>query len=407
MSNSIFNNDEITIANGVHNPMLKDLDANGKNIGDVKAITCDDITIDQTLTIGGGITITGGATIDGGLTLTGGNLEATGVAGNFDEVNAGGIITAGSSITTGGDITSTTGNITATIGNVNADGDITSTTGNINATAGNVNAGVDVVAVGSVNAGAVNAGSMILTTTAQIGTNCNVGENLAFVLQGGAPTHNIVGAYAVNNAPALEMYFQSGELVGQHGVATLRSSNGAISGVVNKIVVDADQGIHIACDNGPIILDTGGVGMVDLDNNERIINCVNPINAQDVATKDYVDTEIDDAHGSWRIDPATIVGADGTGDISVFYSVGIACVLDVETITYRKYEIHLQSGVAGTTTITQGDTNGNPVGGSNMFYYGGVYVNIITISAGELWTFYPSKQSATPSRLYYLVNKVI
>ena len=363
MSNSIFNNDDITIANGVHNPMLKDLDANKKNIGDVATLSCDTLEVDETFSIAGDIELTTGnitlqsgnlavqtgtTTLGGGMTLTGAPLDATAVDGNFDNVNAGNNVNAGSGF---------------------------------------------------------NGTSMNVSTSATIGTDANIGKNVNLVFQGGTPTYNSSGMYAVNNAPALETYIQSAELAGQHGVLVMRTSNGAISGNKSQITLDETQGVRIECDNGSILLDTGGVGNIDLDNNERIINCVNPIDPQDVATKDYVDTEIEDAHGTFMIDPPSILGSDGTGDFSVFYSIGINAVLDVETITYRKYEIHLNNGVGAPMTISQADSNGNAIAG-NYFYYAGAYVSFITISAGELRRLTPSKQSATPSRLYYLVEKV-
>ena len=348
MSNSIWNNDDITYANGVRNPMIKNLACNKYDIQDVGKLTCNEMEIDTSIILAGGLSVAGTLSVGGGLHLTGGDLDATGVDGNFDDVNAGNNVNAGSGF---------------------------------------------------------NGTSLNVSTTATIGTNCNVGQNVVVNLQGGAPTHNIAGFYGVNNAPALETYFQSGEAAGQHGVAILRSSNGAISGNVNSVVCDESQGIALTCDNGSILLDTGGVGMIDLNNSERITNCVNPVDPQDVATKDYVDNEIEAAHGTFLIDPPAILGSGGTGDFSVFYSIGINAVLDVETITYRKYEIHLNTGVGAPMTLSQADANGNAIAG-NYFYYGGAYVSFITISAGELWRLTPSKQSASPTRLYYLVEKV-
>lgn len=345
MSNSIFNNDDITYSNGVRNPMIKNLACNKYDIQDAGKISCNDMEIDENIIIAGNIELA-----NGNLELTNGNLELQ-----------------------NGNVELTNGNVELTNGDLEVQGG-----------------------------------------EATINGDCNVGGNLSLTLQGGLPTYNIAGCYGVNNVPSLETFFQSFEAPTQTGVATLRSSNGAVSGQVAQVICNGSTGITMSTSAGtasitaPSGISFSAVGSGIDCNNEVISNVSNPVASQDVATKDYVDSEVENSHEKMNNPQDTLLlGSDGVGDYTGLYNAAQNVALDVETINYRTYRLHMLSGAVGNVVVFQADNTGAALGGSNRFWNGTSYVSSITMTQGQMYEFIPFKQSASPSRLLYCVKQII
>jgi len=236
-------------------------------------------TISATGNITGGNVLTGGISsttgnVLGGNILTGGLISATGngtfgnlsTAGTFEaaSLSAVGNVTGGNLISSG--IISSTG--TATLGNVATGGTVSATS---TITGGNVATGGTISSTGTATLGNVNTGGLISATgnitSAGLGTFGNVNVN-GFV----SATGNVTGEYVIANAG-----FQSPSVI-----ITSTSANSGISLVTN------------------------GTGNINV--NTSFINGVkDPLQAQDAATKSYVDAVVQGLDPKASVHAATYV----------------------------------------------------------------------------------------------------
>ena len=231
-------------------------------------------------------TITSAATITGGNLATGGTISGTGniTGGN---VLTGGLVSAtanvtGGNITTGGQV-SATGNITATAnitgGNV-LTGGIVSSTGTV--TGGNLATGGTSSATGSSTAGSYNTAGTVSATGTITGGNVNTGGNVS-------ATANITGGNVLTGGQV--------------------SATGNVTGgnVKTNFIYTITTGDTLTVNAATISLNpTANVGM-----NSRYINSLaDPVQSQDAATKNYVDSV---AQG---LDPKASVLAATTGTLA-------------------------------------------------------------------------------------------
>jgi filamentous hemagglutinin len=273
-------------------------------------------TITSAANITGGNVLTGGivsatSTITGGNVATGGTVSATGnvTGGN---VLTGGLISATGNIT-GGNIIS--GN--AVIGNINVSGNITvnsltsntfvSATGNV--IGGNVSTAGLVTAAGNVTGGnLLTAGLISATSTITSAANITGGNLLTGgvvsatanitggnVLTGGvvSATSNVTGGNVLTSGliSATSTITSAANITGGNILTSgLISATGDVTANnVNTDNVISSAGLTLTASNGDIILDPSG----NINASASYINNVaDPVQAQDAATKEYVDNAV-------------------------------------------------------------------------------------------------------------------
>ena len=221
--------------------------------------------------------ITGGNLLTGGLisaaaTVTGGNLATGGTASVTGNITGGNLTTAGQVVATAN---VTGGNIT-TGGQVSATGNITATA---NVTGGNVLTGGAVSATGTITGGnLVTGGTASVTGTATVG-------NLATSGTSSATGSSTAGSYnTAGNVSA------TGNVTGGNvltGGAVSATGNVTGGNVKTNYIYTITTGDTLTVNAATISLNpTANVGM-----NSRYINSLaDPVQAQDAATKNYVDS---------------------------------------------------------------------------------------------------------------------
>jgi filamentous hemagglutinin len=268
----------------------------GGNIATAGLLDAGSLTVASTVTAvgnvtGGNIGTAGQVTATGNITgsniNTGGNVVASGNV-NANNVNASNAITAGTTITAVGNVTG--GNInTANLVNAGsiASGSTIDATGNI--TGGNlITAGITntntLSVTANANVGNLGTAGLIVATGNITGGNINTaGQVLA--------TGNVTGGNvnAVGNVDASNLN-ASANVTGGNIIATANINGSNVN--TNKLsTLAGDIEITTGATNGNVYLEPTGSGNVIVNN--RFINGVqNPLQAQDAATKQYVDDAV-------------------------------------------------------------------------------------------------------------------
>ena len=246
------------------------------------------------ITVGGASNValftTAGALVTGLISangnVTGGNLNAgSGAISTTGNVYTGNVINTGTSSATGnvtggnvltGGLVSATGNVTA--GNVNVGSGAVSTTGNVYA--GNViNTGISSV-TGNVTGGNILTGGLIsatgnLTSGNVNTTNISLSGNVISAL-------NVTGNTTSGNLLTPGVVSATGNITGGNVTGAIISA----SGNVTTPIVKSTAAMTISTGSGDLTLNpTGNVTM----SSKNITGLADPAQAQDAATKAYVD----------------------------------------------------------------------------------------------------------------------
>jgi fibronectin-binding autotransporter adhesin len=251
-------------------------------------------------------TITGGNVVTGGFvsatgTVTGGNVATTGTVSATGDVTGGNLVTGGAVTATG---TVTGGNV-ATGGTVSATGTVTggnvatggtvSATGNV--TGGNITTAGAITATGNITGNYFIGNGSLLTgidTTLIQNGNTNVqayaNGNVAVTVAGVSNTvvFTTTGVNIAGTASA------TGDVTGQNLLTggNVSAVGFVTTSAVNSPSVTAATSLALNAANGNVTLTAGGGGNIILGGGHFINNVNNPLQAQDAATKQYVDDAV-------------------------------------------------------------------------------------------------------------------
>jgi filamentous hemagglutinin len=250
----------------------------------------------------GGNLLTAGLISSSG-NLTSGNIDTAGTVSATGNINSGANIVAtanviGGNISTAGQVTAT-GNVTG--GNV-LTGGLISSTGNV--TGGNVLTGGLISSTGNVTGGN-------LLTTGLISTSGNVqGANIiatnAFI-----GNIDLTGDIVANSVTSNTFVSASGNVTGSNlfTAGNVSAAGNVTANNVNTDNVYSTAGLTITAASGDIALDTSG--NINALNN-YINNLLDPVQAQDAATKEYVDNAVSTGitiHEPVRLESPTALNA--------------------------------------------------------------------------------------------------
>jgi hypothetical protein len=246
-------------------------DLTGGNVNTAGAVSATGNVTGGNFNTAGIVTATGN--IGGGNITTGGQVQATGnvTGGNL---LTGGLISATSTITSA---TTITGGNLATAGTVSATGNITG---------GNVNTAGQVSATGNVTGGNILYGNGIVTGTGNI-----YGGNI-IATEGFFGNIDLSGDITVNSLTSNTYVSAGGNITGANlfTSGSVSATGNLTANNVNTDNVYSSGALTLTAASGDITLNPSG--NIIMDGGKWINNVNDPVQAQDAATKQYVDDAV-------------------------------------------------------------------------------------------------------------------
>jgi hypothetical protein len=260
--------DATLISNGNSNVQVY---ANG-NVATTVAGTANVVVVTSS-----GQLVTGTVSATG--TVTGGNVDTAGTVSATGNVTGGNVLTSGL-ISAAGTITSAT---TITGGNIDTAGTV-SATGNING--GNINTAGTASATGTVTGGnLVTGGTLSATGTATVGNLATAGTVSA---TGNAQLGNVLTVGLISSTGTIS---SAANITGANILTggQVSATGNVTADNVNTDTVYSSGALTLTAASGDLVLTPSG--NINASNN-YINNVPDPVQAQDAATKEYVDNAV-------------------------------------------------------------------------------------------------------------------
>jgi len=260
--------DATLISNGNSNVQVY---ANG-NVATTVAGTANVVVVTSS-----GQLVTGTVSATG--TVTGGNVDTAGTVSAAGNVTGGNVLTSGL-ISVAGTITSAT---TITGGNIDTAGTV-SATGNING--GNINTAGTASATGTVTGGnLVTGGTLSATGTATVGNLATAGTVSA---TGNAQLGNVLTVGLISSTGTIS---SAANITGANILTggQVSATGNVTADNVNTDTVYSSGALTLTAASGDLVLDP--TGNINASTN-YINNVLDPVQAQDAATKQYVDDAV-------------------------------------------------------------------------------------------------------------------
>jgi hypothetical protein len=260
--------DATLISNGNSNVQVY---ANG-NVATTVAGTANVVVVTSS-----GQLVTGTVSATG--TVTGGNVDTAGTVSAAGNVTGGNVLTSGL-ISAAGTITSAT---TITGGNISTAGTV-SATGNING--GNINTAGTASATGTVTGGnLVTGGTLSATGTATVGNLATAGTVSA---TGNAQLGNVLTVGLISSTGTIS---SAANITGANILTggQVSATGNVTADNVNTDTVYSSGALTLTAASGDLVLTPSG--NINASNN-YINNVPDPVQAQDAATKEYVDNAV-------------------------------------------------------------------------------------------------------------------